>query len=125
MRRSLWKRGFLKRYHYLIGAFETLYLSSKFLFCVIGAFLMSTPRLAVGYTRVSLEDENIENQVYEVQRFAEQNNITLVGIFKDIGVSGAKPTMEREGFKQMLNVLESLPAVRTIIVLDLTRLVGT
>jgi DNA invertase Pin-like site-specific DNA recombinase len=83
---------------------------------------MSTPRLAVGYTRVSLEDENIENQVYEVQRFAEQNNITLVGIFKDIGVSGAKPTMEREGFKQMLNVLESLPAVRTIIVLDLTRL---
>ena len=83
---------------------------------------MSTPRLAVGYTRVSLEDENIENQVYEVQRFAEQNNIALVGIFKDIGVSGAKPTMEREGFKQMLNVLESLPAVRTIIVLDLTRL---
>jgi len=83
---------------------------------------MSTPRLAVGYTRVSLEDENIENQVYEVQRFAEQNNITLVGIFKDIGVSGAKPTMEREGFKQMLNILESLPTVKTIIVLDLTRL---
>ena len=83
---------------------------------------MGTPRLAVGYARVSREDENIENQVFEIQRFAEQNGITLVGVFRDVGVSGAKPTMEREGFKQMLNVLESLPTVRTIIVLDLTRL---
>jgi DNA invertase Pin-like site-specific DNA recombinase len=83
---------------------------------------MSAPRLAVGYARVSLEDENIENQIFEIQKFAEQNNIVLVGIFRDVGVSGAKPTMEREGFRQMLNVLDSLPAVRTIIVLDLTRL---
>jgi DNA invertase Pin-like site-specific DNA recombinase len=83
---------------------------------------MSVPRLGVGYARVSREDENIENQVFEIQRFAEQSGITLVGIFKDVGVSGAKPTMEREGFRQMLTVLESLPTVRTIIVLDLTRL---
>jgi len=83
---------------------------------------MGTPRLAVGYTRVSREDENIENQVFEIQRFAEQNGITLVGVFKDVGVSGAKPAMERDGFKQMLSVLETLPTVRTIVVLDLTRL---
>ena len=83
---------------------------------------MSTPRLAVGYARVSLEEENIENQVYEIQRFAEQNGLVLVGVFKDVGVSGAKPIMGRDGFKQMLNVLESLPAVKTIIVFDLTRL---
>jgi len=83
---------------------------------------MGTPRLAVGYTRVSREDENIENQVFEIQRFAEQSGITLVGVFKDVGVSGAKPAMERDGFKQMLSVLETLPTVRTIVVLDLTRL---
>ena len=84
--------------------------------------LMSAPRLGVGYARVSREDENVENQVFEIQRFAELNGITLVGIFKDVGVSGAKPALEREGFKQMLSVLESLPTVKTIIVLDLTRL---
>jgi len=83
---------------------------------------MGIPRLAVGYTRVSREDENIENQVFEIQRFAEQSGITLVGVFKDVGVSGAKPAMERDGFKRMLSVLETLPTVRTIIVLDLTRL---
>ena len=83
---------------------------------------MGAPRLAVGYARVSREDENIENQVFEIQRFAEQSGITLVGVFKDVGVSGAKPAMERDGFKQMLSVLETLPTVRTIVVLDLTRL---
>jgi len=83
---------------------------------------MGASRLAVGYARVSREDENIENQVFEIQRFAEQSGITLVGVFKDVGVSGAKPAMERDGFKQMLSVLETLPTVRTIVVLDLTRL---
>ena len=115
------------------GRFVTVPLFNKdFLNALFGRFVyifakvvissMSVPRLAVGYARVSLEEENIENQVYEIQRFAEQNGIVLVGVFKDVGVSGAKPIMERDGFKQMLSVLETLPTVKTIIVFDLTRL---
>jgi DNA invertase Pin-like site-specific DNA recombinase len=61
------------------------------------------PQLAVGYARVSLETEDIENQAHAIDDYAKTNNLTLVGIFKDVGVSGAKPALEREGFKQMLN----------------------
>jgi DNA invertase Pin-like site-specific DNA recombinase len=83
---------------------------------------MQTQSLAVGYARVSREDEDIENQVHAIEDYAKTNNLTLVGVFKDIGVSGAKPAMERDGFKQMLSALESMPAIRTIIVFDITRL---
>ena len=80
------------------------------------------PQLAVGYARVSREDEDIGNQVHAIEDYAKTNNLTLVGVFRDVGVSGAKPALERDGFKQMLNDLESMPAIRTIIVFDITRL---
>jgi DNA invertase Pin-like site-specific DNA recombinase len=83
---------------------------------------MQTQSLAVGYARVSREDEDIENQVHAIEDYAKTNNLTLVGVFKDVGVSGARPAMERDGFKQMLNALEAMPAIRTIIVFDITRL---
>jgi DNA invertase Pin-like site-specific DNA recombinase len=80
------------------------------------------PQLAVGYARVSLETEDISNQVHAIEEYAKTNGLTLVGVFRDIGVSGAKPAMERDGFKQMLSALESMPAIRTIVVFDITRL---
>ena len=78
--------------------------------------------LAVGYARVSLETEDVENQVKAIQDFAKANGIELIGIFKDVGVSGAKPAMEREGFRQMLNALVNMPAVKTVIIYDISRL---
>jgi len=78
--------------------------------------------LAVGYARVSLETEDVENQVKAIQDFAKANGIELIGIFKDVGVSGAKPAMEREGFRQMLNALANMPAVKTVIIYDISRL---
>ena len=66
------------------------------------------PQLAVGYARVSLETENISNQVHAIEDYAKQNNLTLVGVSKDVGVSGARPAMEREGFRQSLTALESM-----------------
>lgn len=83
---------------------------------------MSAGALAVGYARVSLESEDVENQVHAIEDYAKTNNLTLVGVFKDVGVSGAKPALEREGFRQLLTALESMPAIRTIIVFDITRL---
>ena len=78
--------------------------------------------LAVGYARVSLETEDVENQVKAIQDFAKANGIELIGIFKDVGVSGAKPAMEREGFRQMLSALANMPAVKTVIIYDISRL---
>jgi len=71
---------------------------------------------------VSLEGEDINNQVHAIEEYAKTNNLTLVGVFKDVGVSGAKPALEREGFRQLLTALESMPAIKTIIVFDITRL---
>jgi DNA invertase Pin-like site-specific DNA recombinase len=78
--------------------------------------------LAVGYARVSTEGEDIENQVHTIEEYAKTNNLTLVGVFRDVGVSGARPAMERDGFRQLLTALESMPAIRTIVVFDITRL---
>jgi len=40
-------------------------------------------QLAVGYARVSLETEDIENQVHAIEEYAKANNLTLVGVFND------------------------------------------
>jgi DNA invertase Pin-like site-specific DNA recombinase len=79
-------------------------------------------KLAVGYARVSLEEESIENQEFEIMQFAKQNNIIIIKVFRDVGVSGAVPALEREGFRKMLEFLKELPNVRTIVVYDLSRL---
>jgi DNA invertase Pin-like site-specific DNA recombinase len=47
--------------------------------------------LAVGYTRVSLEGEDINNQVHAIEDYAKTNNLTLVGVLYDV-----------EGFKLKL-----------------------
>jgi len=85
-------------------------------------FAMNAGVLAVGYARVSREDEDIENQVSAIEEFARQNNMVLVGVFRDVGVSGAKPALERDGFKKMLELLEAAPNIKAIIVFDMTRL---
>ncbi|MEM2499994.1 MAG: recombinase family protein, partial [Sulfolobales archaeon] len=76
---------------------------------------------AIGYARVSLESENIENQVLEIEKFAGSQGFEVVEVFKDVGVSGSKPALEREGFKQMLEASKLLNT-KTIICYDLTRL---
>ncbi|MEM4976146.1 MAG: recombinase family protein [Desulfurococcaceae archaeon] len=76
---------------------------------------------ALGYARVSLESENVDNQVIEIEKFAESQGLELVEVFKDIGVSGSKPALEREGFKQLIEASKLLN-VKTIVVYDLTRL---
>ncbi|KUO93729.1 MAG: recombinase family protein [Vulcanisaeta sp.] len=69
---------------------------------------MQAQSLAVGYARVSVESEDIGNQAHVIEDYTKTNNLTLVGVFKDVGVSGAKPALEREGFRQSLTALESM-----------------
>jgi DNA invertase Pin-like site-specific DNA recombinase len=78
--------------------------------------------LAVGYARVSLEGEDVSNQVNAIEDYAKANGIELIGIFKDVGVSGARPAMEREGFRQMLAALANMPMVKAVIIYDISRL---
>jgi len=77
-------------------------------------------QVAVGYARVSVASEDIENQVKNLQQYAEKNNIKLAAVFKD-ELSGASNPLEREAFKAMLKYCED-NNVRTILMLDLSRL---
>ncbi len=78
--------------------------------------------LAVGYARVSLEGEDVENQIKAIEDYAKASGIELIGVFKDVGVSGARPAMEREGFKAMLSALANMPMVKAVIIYDISRL---
>ena len=78
--------------------------------------------LAVGYARVSLEGEDPENQVKAIQDYARANGIELIGVFKDVGVSGSRPALEREGFRSMINALANMPMVKAVIIYDISRL---
>jgi len=76
---------------------------------------------AFGYVRVSIESENPENQVRAIEEFAKNNDIEILKVFKDVGVSGGEPALERPEFLKMVGIAEEL-GVKTIIVFDLTRL---
>jgi len=60
----------------------------------------------VGYVRVSEETENIDNQKYAIFEWCAKHGYQLVGVFEDIGVSGALPPRERPGFRRALEALD-------------------
>lgn len=55
-------------------------------------------------TQTQAEQNGIEMQIAEVEKYAEENNIELVGSFKDEGVSGTR--VDREGLNDLLSTLE-------------------
>lgn len=77
-------------------------------------------KLAVGYVRVSREDENPENQVYMIMKWAKEHGY-IVSIFQDYAVSGAVDPFQRSGFKAMIEYMK-MNNVKTIIVTELERL---
>jgi len=67
---------------------------------------------AVGYIRVSTEEQATHGHGLEVQRrailsFAESQGHTLVDIVSDPGVSGAKRPEDRPGFKQIIDLAKA------------------
>jgi len=76
---------------------------------------------ALGYARVSISEERIENQIQAIEDFCKANGIELIKVFTDVGVSGSKPAFNRDGFKQLLEASRLLD-IKTIVVYDLTRL---
>jgi len=63
----------------------------------------------VAYVRVSVAEENPENQIQAIRRFV--GNDKEVKFFVDVGVSGAVPPERRKGFAEMLKFID---AVRTV-----------
>jgi len=77
---------------------------------------------AIGYLRVSKEEENVENQKYEILNFAKSKNLEVIGFFSDEDVSGVIECFKRPGFKAMIDFLNINPDVKVIIFADVSRL---
>lgn len=61
-------------------------------------------KTAVAYARFSTDmqrEESIEAQLYDIKKFAEENNIIILKTYVDEGISGRSD--DREAFKEMMN----------------------
>src|SRR5262245_14134687 len=54
------------------------------------------------YVRVSTDHQSVENQVRELKEVAERRGWTVVEIYRDAGISGAKGRDQRPGLDAML-----------------------
>ncbi|UJF32204.1 recombinase family protein [Paenibacillus hexagrammi] len=85
----------------------------------------------VGYVRVSTQGQvkdgySLQYQVDEINRYCQENNLKLLRIYEDRGISGAKVdeeglTVEREGLQNMLADISQLN-IQGVIVLNTSRL---
>jgi DNA invertase Pin-like site-specific DNA recombinase len=77
---------------------------------------------AVAYLRVSTQDQSLERQYEDIEKFASKKELTLVKIFED-KISGSKTkTDEREGFNQMKTYIKLNEDIKNILVLEISRL---
>lgn len=63
---------------------------------------------AVGYIRVSTEEQvrhgqGLEIQKKDIEEYAVKNNIELIKIFEDAGISGANDITKRKGLKELMD----------------------
>ena len=57
------------------------------------------------YVRVSTDHQSVSNQEIELQAVAERHGWTVVAVFKDQGISGAKGRDQRPGFDKLLKAV--------------------
>ena len=76
---------------------------------------------ALAYVRVSQEDENPENQVNAIKRWAGEHSVEVLGFYIDIDVSGGVPPRDRPNYRAMLDTARKL-GVKLLLFYDLSRL---
>jgi DNA invertase Pin-like site-specific DNA recombinase len=63
---------------------------------------MGKSKRAALYVRVSTDHQSVENQVRELKEVAERRGWTVVEVYHDAGISGAKGRDQRPGLNAML-----------------------
>jgi len=77
---------------------------------------------AVAYLRVSTQDQSLQRQYDDIEKFAKNKGLNLIKIFDD-KISGSKTkTDDRIGFKQMESFIELNSDIKHILVLEISRL---
>jgi len=68
-----------------------------------GLTMMAKKRRAALYVRVSTDGQTVENQTRELRQIAERRGWSVVEVYSDAGLSGAKGRDKRPGLDGMLN----------------------
>lgn len=76
---------------------------------------------ALAYIRVSQEDENPENQMQAIKRWAREHSVEVLGFYIDIDVSGGVPPRNRPQYNAMLDVAKKM-GIRLLLFYDISRL---
>ena len=63
---------------------------------------MGKQKRAALYVRVSTDSQTVENQIHELRQVAERRGWSVVEVYKDAGISGAKGRDQRPGLDTML-----------------------
>ncbi|MHC0445797.1 recombinase family protein [Flavobacterium sp. 3-218] len=77
---------------------------------------------AVAYIRVSTQEQSLERQYEDVEKFASEKNLTLVKIFEDKISATKTKTNQRLGFNEMEKYLLNNEDIKNILVLEISRL---
>lgn len=77
---------------------------------------------AVAYLRVSTQEQSLERQYEDIEKFASIKNLTLVKTFADKISATKTKTDERFGFNEMKKYLQLHEDVKNILFLEISRL---
>ena len=64
--------------------------------------MAKTAKRAALYVRVSTDHQSVENQIQELRQVAERRGWSVVEIYRDAGISGAKGRDQRPGLDALL-----------------------
>lgn len=82
-------------------------------------------RVAFGYTRVSTEEQtfgaSLENQRIAIQKYANQNNIEIIGWYTDAGIS-AKTARRPEPQKMLADIAKRKGRIDRVVVYNVSRI---
>lgn len=77
-------------------------------------------KYALGYLRVSTEEQTVLNQKMALQKWAGDKGYLILDFFEDSAVSGKISAIKRKGFKDMLDIAKSA-SVDAVLVYELSR----
>lgn len=75
---------------------------------------------AVGYVRVSTDEQNLESQIAQITKYCELNNYELLSIVQEKGVSGSTSINERPAGSTLQSYIEQ--GAKAIIAVKLDRM---
>ena len=77
-------------------------------------------KYAMAYLRVSTDDQTVLTQKTAIEKWAKQHDYQILYFFEDPSISGKIPAINRDGFKELIEVVRS-SGVDAVLVYELSR----